>query len=180
LTGVVLADAARAQGTVVVRTNFYVVSGTTARELRQSIHKSNPWKALGPMDGRTDWRMEWRLGYGPAESGCRLHRLDLTTIITLTLPRWNPPPDALPELRVKWANYLKALTLHEEGHKRNALAAAAAAEKLPEKSRTYASCRELAETINKAIEKLVAAHRQKDLDYDRETQHGQTQGARFP
>jgi predicted secreted Zn-dependent protease len=92
--------------------------------------------------------------------------------ITVTFPRWAPPADATPELVAKWNGYLYALGLHEIGHVNNVISHS------PEmvaviKGGTCLSAEDAAQAVLRQM-------RQFDSQYDYNTDHGRTQGARFP
>lgn len=68
-----------------------------------------------PVASLTTWAVDWTWVRRPGDP-CEV--LDPTVVVdvTVTLPRWDPPPDADPALADEWRTYLGALTRHEEGH----------------------------------------------------------------
>src|SRR5438552_3994217 len=111
-----------ADDSIVIRTNYYAVSGATFRELRADIAQKRPWK--GDNDGYTNWKIDWSFTTDSSDSDCDLQSFQTKTTIPITVPRWVPPPKADAELGEKWNSYFQALLAHEDGHKRIALAAA--------------------------------------------------------
>jgi predicted secreted Zn-dependent protease len=156
---------------------YYDVAGASADELRAQLDLHGP---TGQQDAYTDWWVQWRYDRVQAANGCELRSLAVTLDVTFTFPRWSPPDDAAPGLRERWEDYLAALRVHEEGHKEIALRAAneiaAALSSLP----ASPSCAELEQAADGTGERILERYRQQELSYDRQTDHGATQGARFP
>jgi len=96
----------------------------------------------------------------------------VTDDIQVILPRWNPPADASPALVARWNEYVHRLAEHEQGHVDFVVAS------LPrvEAAIRAATC----DTAEAAAQAALVPIRQHDVDYDAATQHGATQGARFP
>ena len=73
-----------------------------------------------------------------------------------------------------------ALVKHEDGHKAIGTNAADyirdAGFKLPPEP----LCSELARSVDKMTSEILERYRQREREYDRDTDHGRTQGARFP
>lgn len=142
---------------------YYTVEGNSAAALRESLNRRHPgW------DGYTHWNIHWDAADGdcsqdPAESGMS---------ITVDLPRWDPPADAAPELRQHWERYSQALTLHEAGHVQLAREGYARLQT----ALKQADCRSADQAANDVLQEMRAA----DIRYDSDTDHGATQGARFP
>jgi predicted secreted Zn-dependent protease len=152
---------------------YYPVAGTDAASLRQSIDAGRPTDPHGgePVDAGTDWAIRWRW---PARrgGGCDLAQARVTFRATVTLPRLAEGTTLPPTLLDAWTRYMTALELHEAGHARYAydhrgeVAAAIRG----------ATCR----TADRRARAALAAITAHDLAYDRDTQHGQSQGASFP
>jgi predicted secreted Zn-dependent protease len=88
------------------------------------------------------------------------------------MPRWVPPKTASPGLVAKWANYTHALAEHEKGH----VDFVVANYRSVAKAIKSATCG----TAETAAQAAIDPIRQHDIDYDVVTDHGATQGARFP
>lgn len=96
---------------------YYDIEGADIYEMRESL------KALGPMGengkrfhGFTKWRVNWNYHIAPEGRGCRVTALDTHVVATITMPRWNAPPEATSELRKQWRRYMRDLRAHEDGH----------------------------------------------------------------
>jgi len=151
---------------------YYDIAGTTEEELGAQL------EALGPMgydgyrgDATTRWyiRWDWR---GYEASDCRLDEAVVSYEIQVILPHWTPPEDASPDLVAKWSRYTRALAEHEKGH----VDFVVASYDLVAEAIKNATC----ETAEAAAQTALDLIRQHDIDYDAATDHGATQGARFP
>jgi predicted secreted Zn-dependent protease len=163
--------------TLTATTVYYDVVGASADELRAQLDWRYP---TGRQDAYTDWWVQWGYDYAQTASGCSVRSLSVTVDVTITFPHWTPPGDVSPELEEQWRAYLAALRVHEDGHKRIALEAAneiaTALSSLP----VYPSCAKLERDADATGQRILERYRQQELTYDRETEHGDTQGARFP
>jgi predicted secreted Zn-dependent protease len=148
--------------------DFYSISGNSAAELRTSMNQQHP---VSGFDGNTHWNVSWQWpGYG--SSDCRLQEAKLETRITVSLPRWSPPRDADPALILQWNRYLGSLALHEQGHVQRAREGFAKMQQILQSSH----CDNADAQLNAVMGEMHDA----DLRYDADTDHGSTQGARFP
>jgi predicted secreted Zn-dependent protease len=151
---------------------YYDISGSTEGELRTQLNTLGPVGYDGYKgDATTEWFIRWNWpGYGT--SSCDLSAADISYDIKVIFPRWVPTKDISPDLIVKWANYTKLLAAHEKGHVDSVL------ENFPAIVNAIkgATC----ETADSVGNEFLDRIRQLDIDYDADTQHGATQGARFP
>lgn len=163
-----------------VRTNYYPVTGRTWTELRQSMSTARPWKNGPPLDGRTDWHVQWQFHLEETAQGARLRSFDLTTTVTITLPSWQAPADADPALVETWKRFFANLKRHEEGHLAIARQAAAAVRQRIRPIQQAPTLRQLTDQLNAAARAALAEFRDRDAEYDRITQHGLRQDAWRP
>lgn len=151
---------------------YYDISGSTQDELRTQLNTLGPVGFDGYKgDATTNWFIRWNWpGYGT--STCNLSAAIISYDIKVIFPRWIPPADASPDLIAKWENYSKLLAEHEKGHVDSVI------ENFPAVVDAIkgATC----ETADSVGTEFLNKIRQFDIDYDAETQHGATQGARFP
>jgi predicted secreted Zn-dependent protease len=153
---------------------YYDITGSTARELRASMDKlrpKDPYDKDRPVDAYTDWYVSWTWpGYGTDD--CDLSATVVDYRIQVILPHWEPPANAFPELVNQWKAYINNLVLHEKGHVDNILN-----HYLDVKAAIQnATC----STAEAEAQSVLDQLRQFDSNYDRETRHGETQGAVFP
>ena len=151
---------------------YYLVGGTTADQVRARIDKRRPAAPDGShFDAYTHWEYRWNWpGYG--SSRCTLSQARVTVEVTVSFPRWTHPNGAAAGLTAAWARYSKALARHEKGHVDYAVARYPAVVRAIKTS----TCAH-ADAAATAQLNLIRKH---DVAYDASTQHGATQGARFP
>jgi predicted secreted Zn-dependent protease len=151
---------------------YYDVGGTTAAQVRARLNARAPASPDGcRCDAFTRWTYRWNWpGYGSAS--CRLSAAVVSLRVSVSFPRWTHPKTASPALAAAWARYVRALARHEQGHVDYAVA------RYPVVVRAIkqATCR----TADDAAQAQLARIRKHDVAYDTATQHGATQGARFP
>jgi predicted secreted Zn-dependent protease len=98
----------------------------------------------------------------------------------MTLPRWSSPADADPSVVTRWKGFIDALTLHEGGHVaigiRTGNEILVALEKVPR----AATCGRLVSALQSALQRAKELGEAQNIEYDRVTIHGRTQGAVFP
>ena len=152
--------------------HYYDITGATSADLRAAMTAQGPVDADGHRnDAFTQWNIDWTWPLNPDRT-CILGSATITATITVTFPRWLPPPGASASLVVAWNTYQQALVVHESGH----VAFVIAEEPVVLAAIKGATC----DTAEGAAEAVVARIRQHDIDYDAETNHGFTQGAHFP
>lgn len=97
--------------------------------------------------------------------------------IVFTMPRWKPEGEPDASLVLEWNRFLEAVWRHERGHARHGLAARRDAERILRNLGVFPSCEELEASANTAIDQVFNKWRARDRAYDRETNHGASQGA---
>jgi len=159
-----------AEESLIIRKNYYAVSGATFRELRTDIAQKRPWKSDN--DGYTNWKLDWSFTTLSSDSDCQLQSFQTKTAITITVPRWIAPADVDPEFREKWNAYFRALLAHEDGHKRIALAAANELRKRIKDLSSAPTCAELQAALNRTANQVINEFKEREKAYDIRTNHG--------
>ena len=170
------AGAAAARPSIVASEQYYDIDGSSAGALRNQISRLGPKDESGKsQDALTVWSIEWVYGTAQRGDSCVLRDVKVTLNVAVTLPRWKPPATATPEVVKSWQAYLRAVRLHEAGHRaiaeRNAREVFAALTPL-----RGMNCDLLSDEASRTAERLVADGRARNRAYDVETKHGQTQG----
>ena len=163
------------------RTHYYAIAGSSARELRDAMNEKRPVGKDGkPHDAITSWFVRWQYATTTSPAACAIKSFDVSLDISMTLPQWTNESAAAPQLVQHWRTYYAALLKHEEGHRAIGSGAAAdirdAGSKLPSEQ----GCGDLAKAVGKMTGEILERYRQREREYDRDTDHGRTQGARFP
>lgn len=150
--------------------HWYDVGGHDVVSLRESLRAEGPLNERGEhVNGETTWALAWRWS-GDGEP-CAVSTLALDLSLVVALPRWTPAPGTDPALVANWRRYLDALVVHEGGHARLVLRGR---DWMEVQLRTV-PCVE----VDAAGREILAAIHAQNAEYDRETGHGATQGARF-
>jgi predicted secreted Zn-dependent protease len=157
----------------------YAITGSKARQLKRDM------KRLGPREGGrryvayTAWTLTWTYTFDEGARECRLDAFDVRAEIETTLPRWEPAAGARSELIEKWERFLEAIERHEAGHARLAFEAAGSVDAAVRSLGARSTCAELEREIVATAEQEVERYRRREREYDQETRHGRTQGARL-
>lgn len=160
-------------------TETYPVAGETAEALLQSLLASGPKTEGGAYFGLTTAETDVRYHTVRSARGCRIDGVEVDLRVAITLPAWDPPPNADDTLRRDWARFLHALRRHEDEHgaiaERSATALHRAVSEIrrPTCEDAVAAGRQLVGRLQIEAE---AAHRR----FDEATGHGRTQGAAWP
>lgn len=167
---------------VSVRYDFYPIAGATATELRRQMMQQSPVSdAEGrSFDALTSWEVYWNFRYRRTGKGCAARSVNTRLNVVFTLPQWKIPRSASSELQTEWNDYIQALKLHEEGHKKNGVDAAEAVLRALHQLPEYPNCQQLEKAAKQTADQVIAIFNQRDVEYDRATAHGRTQGAVFP
>lgn len=166
-----LSVAAAFAGVPDVAIAWYDVEGTTPAAVRASLDARRP---VDPNDGArvdalTRWSISWQW-LGSAQDPCGLSNATVGFAASVQLPRLAGA--VAPDLRAAWDRYVAALAAHEARHVRAAYDA---------RMRVLAALRgATCATANAAGEAVLATIHEEARVLDRETEHGQREGARFP
>jgi predicted secreted Zn-dependent protease len=168
-----------AQNTVVRKTNYYAMTGSSLRHIQESLQQTRPWKSKSGRDASTEWYVRWHAEYSSGGGSCHCSSFTTTTTIMITLPRWIAPTNTPAEVRAAWAKYAAALEVHENGHADLALAAAAEMHKRIKEIESNLDCITLRTRVQAECKAVLDSYRAQEKEYDRQTRHGATQGATF-
>jgi predicted secreted Zn-dependent protease len=157
----------------------YAVSGANGGEVRAQLNR------VGPLDGgdrRTDasTSMYMRWGYDlDRADDCGLTAPHVEVQVTVVMPVWTDVNTASRGDRAEWSRYIGVLASHEAIHERidvdAAAELAAALARLPRRPTCDEVDASVAQAKNAAFQRMDA----RNLEYDRATGHGATQGAVF-
>lgn len=100
--------------------------------------------------------------------------------LTMTLPKWRSKRQATRLLIEQWDRYFDNLLFHEQGHTRIGREATIEVLTRVEGISPKRTCDEMQTAVEELAQQVIRDYVAKDMDYDKETEHGLTQGARFP
>lgn len=144
--------------------------------LLQTLNRASPIRDQGGIfHGYTRWSLNWSFRWWRESDGrCRVTEVTTTVSGAINLPELSTKD---PDIRRRFDDYYARLRSHELGHFEFGLRAARKVDReilaLPEAE----SCSELDSRVNalgrRALDQAVAD----EIEYDRHTDHGRTQGA---
>jgi predicted secreted Zn-dependent protease len=164
-----------------IRYEYYDVSGRSAHELRQCMNRhENRWTDGTPYDALTTWKVKSDYNLEEENGLCRVAFVKVSVDIVHKLPRWVNRSEATPELVERWDRYLRAVMIHEEGHKNFGILAASETEKAISGMRAIGGCEELRGLVETRVDDLIDRIKKQEREYDNRTDHGRLQGVVFP
>jgi predicted secreted Zn-dependent protease len=149
----------------------YTITGNTSAELRAQMDRLGPTATGQHWDAVESWYINWRWPTA-GDGSCELSSATVSVTNTVTSPVWTPPPGVYPALVAAWSRYMLALATHEKGHVDLVIAGVPSVLDALHK----ATCGSANSAANAVLDQI----RQRNADYDAATNHGATQGARFP
>jgi len=153
----------------------YPVRISEGETLAQALDRSSPIRQRGLVfHATTDWQVQWRFWWRDDSDGCVIEQVNTEVEVQIQLPELIAGTDAQ---RAEFADYLSALTEHEEGHQQLALAAGEAIDLALRRFPVAGTCDALETDANALGQQILQRFQEREFDYDRRTNHGQTQGA---
>ena len=176
---VVLSSApVKSEPRVQVEYKFYDIYPIDRKDLEEQIFQTTPIRYNGKkFAGLTQWRVSWKFNYQKINKGCRIDRVSSNLAVTYTMPRISQQYKINAKVRNSFDAYYATLLKHEEGHKDRALEAAKEIEQKLLSIGTFNSCKRLGEFANQKAYKIIEKYKDINREYDRQTNHGRTQGA---
>lgn len=161
---------------------YYDIEGNSASALRHQLNVKGPVGKSGKhVDAITKWYVAWKYHDRPTSAGCRFTAMDVSVTGTILMPHWAHPGDVSHSLVRRWQGYIAALLVHERGHYAHGRHAADEIAALKDSFRDYSgNCETLVRSFNEQAQTILAKYQDMDAVYDKATDHGRTQGARFP
>ena len=164
---------------------FYDVTGRSWEALLEDLTQRGPRIGTKRHFGRTAWTARWEIAYARPAAGspqampCRMQHADVYMDVEVTLPRWDAPGDAPASLRRDWKSFVEALAFHEREHQESIISAGRRVVRALETLKA-SSCSALQKKANAKARPIIEEARDYNRRYDERTDHGRTQGARWP
>ncbi|MCW5588752.1 MAG: DUF922 domain-containing protein [Legionellales bacterium] len=167
-----------AQIKIMDKTEHYSIQGKTIEDVRQAMNIARlNHPELTDFCAYTKWQVNWQYRYFPSQQGCRLNNIEVTANIIILLPRWENVASTDLVSRQSWERFYHALVRHERGHREIAINAANAIARELNLQPMASNCQVLTQLANEKGNQLLQSYRAKEIEYDRITDHGRTQGA---
>ena len=162
---------------------LYQIKGRNQYDLRKAMNAKGPVNAdTGKrFDARTDWKLGWKYKYSKnSENLYKLSSHSIQVTATIHFPEWADMKAGNPQTQRLWLVYIHSLKRHEMGHVELAQRAGKVLSERLSQLGTFNSRLEIEEAIKKKAEEITRIHQALHQDYDRRTNHGKSEGARFP
>ena len=157
-----------------VRTKYYKVRGNTAADIRRDLDRRSPVE----YDARLNWNIQWRFTHRQFLELCKITKISVKVDIMYILPKLSTR--RLPaSVKHAWQKYMKALIFHEKGHANTGINVAYAIERKI-KNMARPTCKQLTKDANAVAYREIWRGNAIDKKYDKDTNHGATEGAVFP
>ena len=155
---------------------YYEVELRPGETLLSALNASSPVRDGGrTFHAYTAWDVRWQFRWNAAPGGtCRITSVTTRLAVTMTLPRLRV---AHVPVAAEFKRYFTALLLHEEGHRQLAREVAHEIDRTIEQLPPMARCGDLEREANRRGHELMEAAKQREIEYDRSTRSGCTQGA---
>jgi len=168
-----------AKPNVTIKTEYYNVSGSSAKEIRRNMNKQRFKYTGANYDAYTKWNVRWKYRWKKSNGICKIYKINTKVDVQFILPKLLHKEKINNTLLKKWENYKSALIKHENGHKDFGIKSATEIEhKLI--SMTSNNCKSLETKANKKAKNIIKKFAQKEIRYDKNTNHGINDGAFFP
>ena len=128
--------------------------------------------------GQLSWSVHWDYRSIADSSGCRVADANVYLQTTMITPMWTAPANADGAVMSEWERFLRALEIHEQGHRTIAVRGATQLWQAI-LSVSAPSCDLIAGLVETVTRPVVDDLRRAEERYDVETRHGETQGATF-
>jgi len=169
--------AAAAETIESVEHKYYEISPRSPYEIKPELMRRSPIRAGGgSFNGHTDWYIDWNYKTAPGPYGCQLLDIQTKVHVIHTLPVLSEYVTDKQTIDV-FNKFNTALTQHEKNHGEHGLSAAREMDKLFSEVPPQQNCRALSRMVDDIGRSIVQKYAQKDDDYDRATNSGETEGA---
>ena len=155
--------------------SYYGIRGESASELISAMEQKRVTShSVG--HGTTNWKLVPELTCARYPDGFRIRSGNVRLEIDIVYPKWENADEGSPSLQRQWQRMLEMMHRHEDGHRRNAMAAGEALQKALELLEPAPSCEAVTQRVNATVERVAQECSEKDRRYDQETDHGKKQG----
>lgn len=178
LVALVCADAAQAAVAEEHIQQPYPVRAQPGETLRQALNAATPITVNGQrFHGYTRWNVRWTFRWWREASGrCTITEVTTRLRTEVQLPELR---SATPAQQAVFDRYLPALSRHEQGHVQFGRDAAQAIDQGITALPAAPDCATLERQANALGHRLLREHTEREKQYDRDTYHGASQGARL-
>ena len=175
LISVVISSVAFSEPLVSEEYEYYYVNPNTRADILTSLKENSPIHENGKiMYGSSNSDVKWNLKWKHNSQICWITSVNTKVTTTYTLPKLIEGGSGIDDF---WANWYPNLLTHERGHHKLAIDAAEEIERKIRKMPSFSTCDLLEKNANNIVLESINKLRRLQKDYDKRTNHGETQGA---
>ncbi|WP_299472114.1 DUF922 domain-containing protein [uncultured Roseibium sp.] len=159
------------------KNNYFGVFGKTAQEIKKNLQSYSEMRTNwgGFFWANSEWTTEWQFWWRESETGCSLARVEASVIVENRIPRWLNKTDATPELRARLRRTTAAIELYLRQSSSSGLKAAREIERLYTRMRTFETCDELKNAVNKRAHLTSQLYRERGRAIEQRIGYGNKQ-----
>jgi predicted secreted Zn-dependent protease len=166
-----------AEPTIATKYNFYSIYPQKKQDLEREMTERSPIIFKGKkFKGYTKWYVEWRIRWLENQGSCKITQVKTALTVTYTLPKIPKDYKTPGETRTIFNNFYAALFKHEQNHRDSGLYAARDIEQALLNLGSFPNCKKLELTANQKGHQILQQYVQRDIDYDKRTDHGRLEG----
>ncbi len=163
--------------TIVRELVFYDVDGMNTGDIRTSINKN---RLPSKHDAWTEWQIFFGYRYERENEKYKLASFTVEVKTKIILPRLKNIDKKPQPIQVEWKRYTDLLKMHEEGHVDIGIACGNEVHKWVMKKVVLTDTEsEMKNQIGKIRRAILRKYQSIEYKYDKDTDHGRTQGARL-
>ena len=160
-----------------VEYKYYEISPHTPHQIKPELMRTSPIRDnRGSFNGHTAWYINWNYQTSPGPAGCRLVNIETRVHLIHTLPALSQHVTDKQTIDI-FNQFNAALTQHEKNHGKHGLQAAREMDKIFSGLQAQQNCHVLSRMVDNIGRSIVDKYTQKDIEYDRTTRNGETEGA---
>lgn len=175
LISVVISSVAFSEPLVSEEYEYYYVNPNTRADILTSLKENSPIHENGKtMYGSSNSDVKWNLKWKHNSQICWITLVHTKVTTTYTLPKLI---EGGRDVDSFWDNWYPNLLTHEKGHHKLAIDAADEIEGKIRKMPSFSTCDLLEKNANNIVLESISKLGRLQKDYDKRTNHGETQGA---
>ena len=175
LISVVISSVAFSEPLVSEEYEYYYVNPNTRADILTSLKENSPIHEGGKtMYGSSNSDVKWNLKWKHNSQICWVTSVNTKVTTTYTLPKLIEGGSGIDSF---WDNWYPNLLTHEKVHHKLAIDAAEEIERTIRKMPSFSTCDLLEKNANNIVLESINKLRRLQKDYDKRTNHGETQGA---
>jgi predicted secreted Zn-dependent protease len=154
---------------------YYSVNPVSNQDIKNALNLASPVIEQGNVFfARTQYDIKWRFWWRTNKQDCMLTKVHVDLAIVYTLPKL---ADSKRKVITDWSHWYDNLLIHEKGHASFAVKTAHDIDKTLRLVKPAINCETLELNANRQARQLMTQLKRTNINYDKSTGHGKTQGA---